>query len=261
LINHVRTLLLNRPASAATPFGEYVPPDFATVAVPGAVQRARNFLFGANPDAMMLDYRLRQYMAMLHATELVEFVVAQDQRITYIPGGRDMADFSPAPVVAPVVGGQVLFLGGTRPMAPDGRMTYAWQVQVPVASVPAAAVAQRSPAYNTVDYPIAYTGGLSSEFPLTGSPLVASFHSAGIVDGTTWNVGCLALPARDPGQVAADLDALGANVVPFLFGAAAEEPWLTWQNLWNSNQPLAYRLGAVLLAVAARTDEARTRTG
>jgi hypothetical protein len=254
-------LLLNLPASAELPTGEYVPPEFRAVAVPTYLQQARDLLFGARPDAAMLDYRLRQYMAMLHATELAEFVVAPDPRITYTPGGRDMADFDPTPVVLPIGHDLPLFLGGSPPRTVDGRMAYAWQVKVPTAASPTAVVAQRSPAYGTADYPVAYTGGLSNEFPLAGSPLLASFQAAGLADGTTWNVSCLASPARDPGQVAADLDALGANIVPFLFGVAADEPWLTWQALWNSNQPLPYRLGAVLLAVAARTDEARTRTG
>ena len=33
----------------------------------------------------------------------------------------------------------------------------------------------------------------------------------GVVDGTTWNVNCLAMPARDPGQIAADLGDVGCQ--------------------------------------------------
>jgi hypothetical protein len=45
-----------------------------------------------------------------------------------------------------------------------------------------------------------------------------------------------------------------------LFGAAPAEPYRTWKALWYSGQPLPYRLGAVLLATAWRTDEVRGRT-
>jgi hypothetical protein len=252
------------PASFETPMGEYVPPLFTTVAVPGAVQRARTFLFGSRPDMTLLDYRLRQYMAMLHSTELVEFVIADDPRITYTPGSRDMADFNPSPSVVPVVGIQPLYLTGSLPVATnDGRMTFAWQVKVLVAGRPSpvATVNRLSPTFGYVEHNITYVNGLSNEFPLDGSPLLGSFPVDGIVDGTMWTVNCLALPARDPGQIAADLGTAGANVLPFLFGTAADEPYRTWRNLWESNQPLPYRLGAVLLAVAARTDEARLRTG
>ena len=259
MINHVRTLLLNMPASSMTPMGEYVPLEFNTVAVPSAVQRARDILFGPRPDATMLDYRLRQYMTMLHSTELVEFVTAQDPRITYAPGSRAMSDFDPAAVVTPVENSIELFITGNLPRTADGRMSCLWQVKAMVAGSTSVSVTRRSAPPGTSIYPITYTGGLSNEFPLTGSPLLASFQDEGVVDGITWNVSCLAMPLRDPGQVAADLGATGANIMPFLFGIGAQEPYRTWQNLWASNQPLPYRLGAALLAVAARTDEARLR--
>jgi hypothetical protein len=260
VVNHVRTLLLNLPASSESPLGEYVPPGFTSVAIPGAVQQARNFLFGQQPDAAMLDYRLRQYMTMLHATELVEFVVATDPRITYMPGGWKMADFSPAPSVLPIGHDQPLYLAGTVPVAGDGRMVHSWQVTALLAGQTAARVIRRSPTPGSAVHTLSFTNGLSNEFPLDGSALLARFQAAGVVDGTMWNVDCLAMPVTDPGQVAASLGAAGANTIPYLFGAAPQEPYLTWQKLWNSNQPLPYRLGAVLLAVAARTDEARTRS-
>jgi hypothetical protein len=243
--------------------GEYVPPTFRPVAVSGVIQKARTILFGARPDAAMLDYRLRQYMAMLHATELAEFVVADDPRITYTSGDRDMADFDPTPVVVPIGHSNTLFIAGDEPTAADGRMTYAWQIVIEVISPqdpPTVIVTRRSPTPGTAQYEVNYTNGLSDEFPLVGSPLLARFHQAGAVDGVTWNVNCLARPAQDPGQVAAGFGALGTDILGELFGVAVLEPYRTWSNLWESNQPLPYRLGAVLLAVAARTDEIRKGT-
>jgi hypothetical protein len=248
---------------AATPMGEYVPPMFRTVAVSGAIQKARAILFGSRPDAAMLDYRLRQYMAMLHATELIEFVTVNDPRITYTPGDRDMADFNPMPSVLPIGHTLPLFISGEQPTAADGRMTYSWQVVIKIASPvdpTTVNVTQRSPISSVAGYAISYTDGLSNEFPLVGSPLLARFHHQGAVDEITWNVNCLAMPTQDPGQIAANFGTLGTDVLGELFGAAAQEPYRTWQNLWKSDQPLPYRLGAVLLAVAARTDEIRMGT-
>jgi hypothetical protein len=259
MVNHVRTLLLNRPASAVTPMGEYVPPSFRTVALPSYLQQARGLLFGPRPDATMLDYRLRQYMALLHSTELVEFVTAPDPRITYTPGDRTMADFSFAPAVLPVGHDNLLYIVGDPPIATDGGMVYSWQVKVLLAGRPApvAAVTQRSPVQGYVEHAISYTETLSNEFPLDGSPLLARFGSTGIVDGTTWIVTCLAPPAEDPGQVAATFRAVGGTILGQLFGGAIAEPYITGYSLWDSVQPLPYRLGAVLLAVATRTDEIR----
>jgi hypothetical protein len=254
-------LLLNLPASAELPTGEYVPPEFRAVAVPTYLQQARDLLFGARPDAAMLDYRLRQYMAMLHATELAEFVVAADPRITYTAGDRAMADFGFAPAVIPIGHDRPLFIGGDRPTAAGGRMAYAWQVTILVAGQPGptAAVTRRSPTPGSAEHPIGYDGDLSTEFPLDGSPLLARSGGGVVADGTTWNVGCLAPPGRDPGQVAADFAAAGGAILGGLFAGGAAEPYATWAALWESAQPLPYRLGAILLAVAARTDDIRRR--
>ena len=257
----MRTLLLNQPASSETPVGEYVPPMFRAVLVPVAIQKARNLLFGPRPDTMMLDYRLRQYMAMLHATELAEFVTVDDPRITYVPGGRDMTDFDPTPSALPVGHNNTLYVVGDWPTAIDGRMIYAWQVTVLIASVPSPVVAitRRSPTVSSTAYDLIYTSGLSNTIPLDGSPLSVRFNDdVSIVDGTTWNVNCLAMPSMDPGQIAATIGTTGANILGELFGFASEEPYRTWSALWESDQPLPYRLGAVLLAVAARTDDIRT---
>ena len=176
-----------------------------------------------------------------------------------MPGDRSMADFNTTPVVTPLGHNQTLFIVGDQPTGAGGRMTFSWQVQVRIAGYPqpVAAVTTQSPPPGYAEHVITYTDGLSNEIPLDGSPLLARFYEAGIDDGTTWLVNCLAIPTRDPGQVAIDFSTAGAAVLSKLFGFAPQEPYRTWRNLWWSDQPLPYRLGAVLLAVAARTDEIR----
>jgi hypothetical protein len=61
---------------------EFVPPEFVPQAVPAAVQKVRDIVFD-NPPVTGL--RLRQIMQLLHATELEEYVLAADPRITYLP--------------------------------------------------------------------------------------------------------------------------------------------------------------------------------
>jgi hypothetical protein len=53
------------------------------------------------------------------------------------------------------------------------------------------------------------------------------------------------------------LDRLGEGTIAQLFGLAPAEPYRTWAALWHSRASLPYRLGAALLALAARTDELR----
>jgi hypothetical protein len=106
--------------------------------------------------------------------------------------------------------------------------------------------------------PVAYVTGLGTPFDLPGSGLNGRFHE-GVPPGTAWVVTCLARPAADLGGVVAALEAIGEDAMLALFGVAPAEPYRTWKALWYSAAPLPYRLGAVLLALAARTDELHRR--
>ncbi len=87
MINHLRTLLLNRKAQGgdyAEPMGgEYIPPDYTPVPLSGGLQSVHKLLFGADPDWLYGNYRVQQYLAAIHATELAEYATALDSRITY----------------------------------------------------------------------------------------------------------------------------------------------------------------------------------
>jgi hypothetical protein len=130
--------------------------------LPEPLRRVRAVLFGRDPDRRTLLYRTRQFLALLHACELEEFVTAVDPRVTYLPLDRGVLE--PRPDVLP----------------------------------------------------------------------------------------------DDLGAVAARLQAVGEDALLALFGTSHDEPWATWRALWAADMPLPYRLGAVLLALAARTDEIRT---
>jgi hypothetical protein len=67
--------------------GEEFIPEFTPVALPSYLQIARNILFGATPDKVFLNFRAYELLSLLHSTELEEFVLAADQRITYSTTG------------------------------------------------------------------------------------------------------------------------------------------------------------------------------
>jgi hypothetical protein len=283
MVNHVRTLLLNRPARTTTPAGEYVPPEARELTLPAYLVKVRAQLFGARPDAAMLDFRLRQYTALLHATALKEFLTIDDPRITYTPGGRDPGDFPFRPAVSPIGHSQPLYLGGGELLARNGQMVHEWLVEVsysdPISTrftawdlfmyllvpessdsvdpVTTVRVDRRRPVPSSALYAIDYVDALSNEFPLAGAPLWARFSGVGLESNMLWTVRCLGRPETDLGEIEANLAALGGDVMLRLFGEDPGEPQRTWKALWASQQPLAYRLGAVLLAVAWRTDQLR----
>lgn len=88
MINHGRSLLLNVSGSRYQPqyLGEeYIPADFVSVALPSYLQTARRILFGARPDRVFLNYRVRDLLHTVHETELAEYLYALDPRVTYWP--------------------------------------------------------------------------------------------------------------------------------------------------------------------------------
>ena len=103
MYNHLRTLLLNRAAvePATHPASELVPAAFQSIALPAYLKGIRALLFGSNPDVDMLNYRLAQYMPLLHCTELEEYVLAMDSRITY-PTSQ-AGDLVPAAQFSPMI--------------------------------------------------------------------------------------------------------------------------------------------------------------
>src|ERR1700733_15786498 len=96
MINHVRTLLLNTPSAGLPAVGypgfEFVDPAYAPRTLPTPLQDIYRLLFGDSPDQALLNWRLREYMGILHSSEVSEYVLALDPRITYLPFNDDLLD-------------------------------------------------------------------------------------------------------------------------------------------------------------------------
>jgi hypothetical protein len=257
VINHVRTLLRNMPPEpyAGEDGQEIVDPSFRQVALPAHLAAARTALFGRRPDRAGLDLKLRRYMAVLHSTGLADHVVADDPRITYAAPVVDRLEFDFLPAVAGVGHAEPLYLSGDPPAEDGGgALAYAWDVAV--AAGTAVRVSRLRPNMQDETVPVVYAAGLCDPFPLAGSGLAARFHS-GLAVGTRWSVTCTARPSAGLGGVVASLDAIGEDSAARIFGTPPAGPYVVWAGLWHSGAPLPYRLGAILLAVAARTDELR----
>lgn len=263
MINHLRTLLRNRDGrgwSATVPGEEYAPPEFRALALPAPLKNVHAVLFGARPDLAFLNYRLRQYLTIVHASPLAEFVTALDPRITYL--GADNIFIAPN-IYTP----QVLALPGTlpalrtfgAPLAPDvtGRMQHIFRVDA-VDSGTIQVARQSSPAQKVLFNPT-FAGGLSSPMELPGAGY--KFRVEVVAGGEAWLVSFYNRPQWDLGQIAANLDSLSFEAQTALFGTDAAEPYKSWRNLWNQHQELPTRLGAVVLALGYRMEELRTNNG
>jgi hypothetical protein len=259
MVNHVRCLLLNLDGTGfqpGIPGEEFVDPSFRALTLPPALKNLRRFVFGPDPDRVMLNYRLCQIMTMIHSCELADFITALDPRITYWPprpaGSFDKNAFGTT--VLQTAGAPAnLYVQGPRRLTAMSQLLYAWEVSV----VDNANVSVRrlTTPFDEQTVPYTSAAGLSSQVQLTGSPLLAVFNP---VPGAVWVIRSIARPAYGPEDVVIAVDhAMSLTGYDDLF--AGDEPYRTFGNLWTSQVGVPYRLGALALALAYRCDTLRTQ--
>lgn len=247
MINHLRTLLLDEDGvnwpGGGFPGEEYVPPEFRRRPMPLECRHPWRVLFGSNPDRAYKNYRLRQYMTLLHTSDLAAEVLAFDPRVTYWPlraGDTRLDGYGTTTVSAlPHTVGELVVGGDLSANDARGQSRFEWRVSVESGN---------RVSVNMRQFDVTFTDGLSSAFPI-GQGLTAKVREN--VDDA-WSVEALARPARDVGTVAATLArTLGASQA-FLFGPDPE-----LGQLWLRHDFLPLRLSALLLALGKRIEESR----
>ena len=251
MFNHIRTLLLNN-VNAPT-LGEVAqPPEFRMVTLPPVLVAVRARLFGSNPDRAMLNYRLAQLMPLIATTELQEYVLAPDQRLTYTAAGTtdlfSATAFTPTPVTA--YGGDLVVGGTPNGPEPTGRLLQDFVVTATETQVTVEGTAPSSWAQTWT--PTA-GAGLFPPVDLGNSGYTVTAPAA----PGAWSLTFYLRPQWTLGQVGAVLHVLSPAVLTALFGTAAAEPYQTFSNCFYNHPQLAYQLGGLALALAYRTDEAR----
>lgn len=264
MINHARTLLLNITGTTnAEPHGwEYVPADYSALTLTSYLSSVRAVLFGRSPDSLFRNYRLRQYMTVLHSTELVEFVTNLDSRITYDPfADSELFDdvFNTTVSIVTDPGGTGLLpvlTGVARPDDRSGKSTSSWRV---AASSDEVEIIRRTPSAFTVTVECDTSSGLSAAIQLPGSDLY--FKVPAGTSGMVWTIESRARPELDLGSIVAQLESIGEDVILELFGVGTPlpttEPFKTFSNLWKSHDVMAYKLGGLLLAYIYRMEQIR----
>lgn len=244
------------PAVFGIPGDEAIPPSFRPVNLPTYLQQVRSYLFGRNPDQAMLNYRARQLLTAIEATELRQFITDLDPRLTYNYGpGADAVLFSDAPftpTVAQVSGPATPLTVIGTPTEPDffGQSQYSYTITI--LGAPVQVVRETSPRQSQI-FDLVLSAGLSAPIPLsgTGYSVVVGAGDA----GTAWHVSGFLRPQWELGDIAAALEQLGEPTLIALFGTAKTEPFQTFQNLWMTHPELPYRLGGLVLAVVYRTHQ------
>lgn len=250
MINHLRTLLLNTgPATAATPGEEYVPKGFRPQTLPQDLSSIRNLLFGPSPDRAMLNYRLRQYLALVHSTELEKYVLNLDPRITYWPPHDTglFKDSTFGTMITLISGSNnwaINIIGNPAGVRNNSFLLTNWRVQV----IDAGNVrVQNLTQGTTVIYPYTVTNGITGSIPLVGSTL-SFVLTVGSTPYPNWGIQHLARPLLDLPDIYAGLNAGINNGITSLF-VSSQEPYKTCQQLWvTDGVPIAYKLAAIITA-------------
>lgn len=259
MINHIRTLLLSRDGGQGYgydfPGEEFVLPAFRAKAMPTFLSGAFRMLFGSNPDRLYLNYRMRQIMALLHATELEEFVLLPDKRVTYWPlvddGFPDAFINSTNQYLGPFTR---LFVVGTA-VADDGagQSELQWKVRQYGSGPYYIEITRQTPPAPPESTEITFTDSLSEEIPLPGSALRFRIEQP-ISAGVEWIITARAKPVRDFGAtLQAAIRLIPQSGIDNLF-LSEIAPIPTLKRVWLDHSLFAYKYSAMLLSIAYYLD-------
>lgn len=251
MVNHVRSLLLNGVGLPGEPGEVYVPKSFKPRDLPQPLLEVRARLFGTSPDREMLNYRLQQFMTLLHATDASSFVTAKDPRLTYdkvIDRTFFPSDRFGVQATTHGTNGSIDVVG--EPIEPDalGRICQRYAIKIEFGNI---SITQTDT--HVVLLSRSYTGPkFAVLLDQTGYTLQIGADS---VTQLTAEVVVRSRPLWDVGQIVAALAVSGEENLAYLFGDTQTEPYRTFSNLFFRHTENAYRLAGILLALAYRTEE------
>ena len=246
---------MNRPTSqrkdSTFPGEEMVPDGYDPPELSGQTLSVWRSLFGADPDRAYLNFRLRQYLGMIHSGDLARYADRFGTKLTYIsPDGPWFNDDSlfRAPYVEQrqVTDSRtaVLVFSG-RPAADDaaGRIHQTWWIAVAADSISYL----RTDVNEESDYvAVSFPDGMSQPVPLPGSGLSVSAPELAV--SRAFEVELLARPNKDLTVVLAEAARMvgGGD----LFFRAADPAGDGLLQIWKRRYETPVRLAALVLALA-----------
>ena len=244
MVNHVRTLLLNKTREQLDcSWAEYVPADFLPTTLPSHMQAAWTILFGRSPDRWLLNWRANQFMTVLHNSQFASYLLYHDKRLAYDVPVRSLTDELP---ISTVSGAEGRILRGTPADNPVyGRLSAAFSVtvnldQVDVRNIGTGAV---------FSLPIVADGAYCRDLPLQGSGVRAAIRMPA-VHGRQYLVETVAAPSRTLPQIVSDLEHMSAEYSAAIFARRNRLPYSTFYQLWHDSRAFGLKLAGFLLTWA-----------
>lgn len=257
MINHARTLLLNRSGASRPPFDffleEYVSPDFSVLKLPDYLKTLYNTLVGEFSDDAWANFRMRQYTTILHSTEFASYVLALDDRVTYLHTRSTLDDIETI-VITPLnlLAGTAYVMGTLAPSIGQPRLLYEWGVEM-TSSYTAVTRDLRTGRESTES--VTTVEGLSNAIPLVGQQQM-SIKLENPVSGSAWRISAFANPPQELTALVSNLRQTGGATLGRLFGTGVA-PYVTFKELWDKHPFLSYQLSGLLLAFIYRVEDVR----
>jgi hypothetical protein len=264
MLNHARTILGNFASGTYRGYDfigeELVPTNFRPIVLPSYLQSVHRILFGQTPDRAMLNYRLAQYMTLLHATEFEQYVSALDRRCSYRNSRTSSLNltsnqsFAPTSVRLdqPETVSSLQLVGNAA--APDMTGVMRQEFVLTVLS-DRLLVEQQTGLRVSTTSELVIDGGVSRRILLadTGYSVIITDPQ----DGMSWQLELLLRPQHDLRQIYERAKVAGAPTLAQLFETRQDEPWDTFKALWAEHPEFAFRLIGLLLTVIYQIEEAR----
>ena len=257
MINAAYTLLMNvdgsLPPDVTTPGIEFIDPTFRALNLPTYLDTVRAVIFGSTPDRVMLAYRCRELLAIVHATVLESHIVALDPRLTYRFAENVFCGASLfRPVITELTPGLVPELAVIGiPEAPDVTGVARSMYLLEILTTTTVKISRQTPPMQNTVFEFA-PGDL---LPLRGSGYSARLKSAAA--DNKWLVEVINRPQRTPSEILDMLGKIGEAVIHALFGVTEVEPYATLRHLWNNSLDSLLRLSAAVVAIAYRAEAVR----
>jgi hypothetical protein len=263
MINHFRTLLLNAPPHANDVYqytgDEFVEPSFVPVKVDGysstGLRQLRDRLFGVSPDRLFTNFRVRQILSLIDATDLRDYVKYHDSRVTYDLRDQQFIDRFPS---QPIITGNSLtdsFQVQGEPASPD-RLGISNHSFLFSASGNTLRVTRTGRFLSEDDVVLQFDGGLSQSISLGSTGYNLRINESKYVDGSA-AIRVWLRPTLDMSDIAKSLTSLPADTYLYLFGTGDHQPYTTFRNCWETHPQLPYRVAGLLLAYVFRLSELR----
>lgn len=258
MINHARTLLLNRDgASRPVPsyfLEEYVDPSYAALRLSTALSAFHVTLIGGIDDAAA-NYRLWQCTRILHSTEFTDYVTALDPRVTYLHD-RSIVD-EPFGARASALDDDAasldVFFEGQAVAGSPQTLYREWLLELSGSILRSTHIRTGEVREDSVSL----TDELTASVPLAGQTgLLVRLRGSVLPASAQWQVVSLSRPEGDLSDLQESLGGVAERYSAEFFGM--QEPYRTFKELYDKHAYIQYRLSGLLLTYVYRAEEVRT---